>query len=170
MTSKLQGLYFPHEMIRKPERSGIFLLDLNAEEPEPVQLPLEGFKYNINPHGMSKWIGKDGSWYLYVINHRSDGDAVESFEYKPSAKKLIHRKTIQDPNLYNLNSLIAVDLDKFYATVDHYFKHSVLREIEIYSRMAMAHVAYYNGKKAIKASDSIAFPNGISRSLDGRYR
>ncbi len=166
----LQGIYLP-AMITKPESSGIFLLDLNVEAPKPFKLPLEGFSDpdDLNPHGMSKWISKDGAMYLYVINHREDGDTVESFEYRPSQKKLVHRKTIKDPLFWNLNSLIAVDLDKFYCTVDRYFQHPMLMEMETYFRLAFAYVLYYNGVEAMIASESLKYPNGISKSIDGRF-
>ena len=155
-------------MLERPESSGIFLLDLNAETPEPFNLPLEGFSSSFNPHGMSKWVGEDGSMYLYVINHGIDCDTVESFEYQPSKKTLVHQKTFQDSLFRNLNSLVVVDLDHFYVTVDRYYKHPILKEIETLARMAFAYILYFDGQKSMIASESLKYPNGIAMSRDRR--
>lgn len=158
-------------MIEKPKLAGILLLDLNAESPKPFNLTLEGFSdaATFNPHGICKWISKDGSMYLYVINHRLEGDTVESFEYQPSKKQLVHRKTISDPLFWNLNAITVTDLDKFYVTVDHYFQHPILKEVEVLSRLALAYVLYFDGQSSKVASDLLKYPNGITKSRDGRY-
>lgn len=149
---------------------GIYLMDLNLDSPQPVNLTMEGpgTPTDFSPHGMSKWVGKDGSYYLYVINHQYDSDTVESFEYKPSEKKLVHRKTLRSPLLYNLNNLVVVGMDQFYATMDHYFANHILKVVETYLRVSLACVVYFDGEKAMVASENLKYPNGITKSNDGR--
>ena len=152
---------------------GIFLLDLNLDSPYPVNLNLEGFPDSqipseFAPHGMGHWITEDGSMLLYVINHRKSSDTVESFVYISSEKILLHRKTFSDPLFHNLNDLVVVGKDEFYVTVDRYFKKSLLRSIEVYSRIALAYVLYFNTTGAIIASERLKYPNGITKSNDGR--
>lgn len=153
--------------------SGVFLLDLNLDSPQPVNLTFEGYFESqdeavFHPHGMGHWVDKNGSMYLYIVNHREDADTIESFEYKPSAKKLIYRKTFRDPRFHNINDLVLVDMDKFYATVDHYFTNPVLIVLETHLRLSLAYVLYFDGRDTIVASDGVKYPNGIAKSNDGR--
>lgn len=151
------------------QESGIFLLDLNQLSPEPVKLTLEGFSGTFRPHGVGHWVEPDGAMLLYVVNHVTGGDTVESFEYKPVAKKLIYRKTFRDPSLfYNLNDMVLVGLDRFYVTVDHYCTHPLLAKIETLLRVSWAYVLYFDGERAMVASDSVKQANGIAKSNDGR--
>ncbi len=142
-------------------------MDMNSESPQPIKLAMQG-PAEFSPHGMGHWVGKHGSLFLYVINHCYDGDTVEAFEYKPSAKWLIHRKTFRDPLFVNLNDLVVVDLDAFYTTMDHYFANSVLQVVESYSRVSLACVVYFDGKRGAVASEGLKYPNGIAKSNDGR--
>lgn len=149
---------------------GVYLMDLNSESPQPLNLTMEGrgVPSELSPHGMGRWVGEDGSYYLYVINHLRNSDAVESFEYKPSEKKLIHRNTFRSPLFSNLNDLVVVGMDKFYTTMDRYFSNSILQQVETYSRVALGCVVYFDGEKAMVASENIKYPNGITKSNDGR--
>ena len=158
--------------------SGIFLLDMNQDSPHPVKLAMEGpdSPKEFHPHGMTHWVeekgrgeGGEGDYYIYVINHRQEGDAVEAFEYDLSAKRLLHRQTIRDPLFSSVNNLVAVGLDRFYVTVDRYFARPILQQLELHLRLALGYVAYYDGQSAMAASEGLRYPNGIAKSNDGRY-
>ena len=169
----VEGVFFngvQEESERKP--GGIFLLDLNSENPQPDKLSFEGFPDSeipteFSPHGMGHWTKDNGSLLLYFINHRKGADSVESFDYLPSRKLLTYRRTFRDSLFRNLNDLVVVDEDIFYVTVDRYFTNKILREIETYLQLPLAYVLYC-GKEVKIASDRLTYPNGIAKSNDGR--
>ena len=127
---------------------------------------------DFTPHGMGHWVTKDGEMILYIINHRHRGDTVDSFIYNPKKKSLKYRKSFENSLLYNLNNLVLVDLDKFYATVDHYFKRAGGRTAEELLRLPLGQVLYIDGSGSeleVKvAMDGVKFPNGIAGSNDHR--
>ena len=155
--------------------AGIFLLDLNLTHPQPVKLPLEGFPMddagnNLAPHGMASWVREDGSLLLYFVNHRKEGDVVESFEYQPFRPALVYRKTFRDPLFRNLNDLVMVGEDRFYVTVDRSFVNHFMKVLETYSLIPwpVAPVLYYGYGRAVVASEGLRYPNGIEKSRDGK--
>ena len=129
---------------------------------------------DFTPHGMGHWVTKDGEMILYIINHRRRGDTVDSFIYNPQKKSLKYRKSFENPLLYNLNNLVLVDLDKFYATVDHYFKAALGRTAEELLRLSLGKILYVDGSSAVQelvikvAMDGLKYPNGIAGSNDHR--
>ena len=129
---------------------------------------------DFTPHGMGHWVTKDGEMILYIINHRRRGDTVDSFIYNPNKKSLKYRKSFENPLLYNLNNLVLVDLDKFYTTVDHYFKRAGGRIAEELLRLPLGQILYVDGsgpELEIKAAmDGLKYPNGIAGSNDHRYK
>ena len=162
-----------------PHRSGIYMIDLGLSKPKLVNLTFEGsYREHISPdftpHGMGHWVKKDdGEMILYVINHRRNGDVVDSFVYDPSKKSLRFRKSFQSPLFHDLNDLVLVDLDEFYVTVDHYFQTSFGRMSEVLLKLPLGQVLYVNGKGSKEvvevAIDGMKYPNGIAKSNDGRY-
>ena len=173
----VQGIFYHSTLMYSSEKpdGGIFLLDMNSKSPEPVRLTLEGFSQpdgqpvEIYPHGMSHWVDKSGAMFLYFINHRQTGDTVESFRYKPEERKLVYRKTFNDSLLHNLNDLVVVEMDKFYVTMDRYFSNSILRMLETYLSLGLGCVLFHDGKGVMVASERLKYPNGITRSNNGRY-
>lgn len=160
----------------KPD-AGMFMIDLNLENPRPVNLTfednfLESISQDFNPHGMGHWVTEDGSMLIYIVNHRKDKDTVDSFEYIPSTKSLRYRKSFENPELYNLNNLVLFGVDKFYITRDRYCYSHKLKFLESVSRLPTGTIFYVDGTAAeIKlkiAADGIRYPNGIARSNDGR--
>lgn len=146
---------------------------MSLESPQPENLTFEGFPESeipseFSPHGMGHWITNNGSLLLYFVNHRRNKDTVESFEYKPSRKTLVHRRTFEDLRFYNLNDVAVVGIDEFYVTVDRYFQHHALKEVENNFRLPLGSVLYCNGNKVLSAWDTLRYPNGIARSNDGR--
>ena len=76
-----------------PHRSGVYMIDLNSDIPKLVNLTFEGpYRESISPdftpHGMGHWVTKDREMILYIINHRREGDTVDSFVYNPTKKSL----------------------------------------------------------------------------------
>ena len=178
----MQGLTFwPIDDQLPPHRSGVYMIDLGSNDTatELVNITFEGSYRETNspdftPHGMGHWVTKDGEMILYVINHRHRGDTVDSFIYNPKKKSLKYRKSFEDPQLYNLNNLVLVDLDKFYVTVDHYFVGKGGRTAEELLRLPLGKILFVDGSagqelKIKVAMDGLKYPNGIAGSNDHRY-
>ena len=170
----MQGLflykdYYPNN---KPP-AGIFLLDLNLDHPEPVSVHLENFSvqtHNLAPHGMAGWVSEDGKYLLYFVNHRRDGDTVESFEYHPSKPSLVYRKTFRDSKFRNLNDLVVVAEDKFYVSVYGYSENKFILLLELLSFLLWpnALILYCSDGIVLVATERLKLPSGIEKSKDDR--
>lgn len=118
---------------------------------------------------MSHWVTKDGALLLYFVNHRKDSDTVESFEYRPSTKTLVYRRTFRDEMFYNLNDLVVVGQDRFYVSFDRYFKNGKMKFLEGLFRLPLGCILYCDGETTMVASENLRYPNGVAKSNDGRY-
>ena len=106
-----------------------------------------------------------------MINHHQEGlDTVESFQYHPGNLSLSHRQTFRHSLFHNLNDLVLVGLDEFYATNDRYCVQLYLHTIETILRLPLGTVTYYNGRtnEGKVALSGARFPNGIAQSNNGR--
>ena len=171
----MQGYYLweLESLAPKPEPN-IFMFDLKAPSDGPQKLVIEGSFLeetpDFIPHGMSHWIDSDGLVFLYVINHRRESDTVECFLYNAESLSLKHRSTIKDTSLSNLNDIVVVGLDEFYATHDHFFHSPFMRVLETFARLPWGVVSYYNAnrKEAKTVAISLSYPNGIAKSNSGK--
>ena len=172
----MQGIYFwelEGVIPPKPE-PGIFMFDFHSPSDGPKKLTLDK-KFlkscpDFTPHGVAHWVLGDGSILLYVVNHQREKDTIESFQYDPKTLLLQHRKTHEDPLFYNVNDLVAVDVDKFYLTNDHYFRHHFLKKLEVYLKLPLSTVTYYDGESGMSkvVATGLTYANGIASSTDRR--
>ena len=159
-----------------PPRDGNFyLFDFKHPDNDVKKLHLPSTpnfnRSTFNPHGISIWQDPNNKHVLvYVVNHLSDGDAIEVFEYISEDGKMNHVKQIQDPLINSPNDVEAVGPDMFYVTNDHYFNSAFMRKMETYLQFAMSTVAFYNGSTntTYLVASSLPYPNGIHLSLDHR--
>lgn len=126
---------------------------------------------DFTPHGISMWAQSNGSVLVYVISHWPTGDSVEVFRYNPETVSLTYLNSFRHPILYGLNGIVAVDEDKFYTTTVFYSKSSLFKMAELFLRLPLMHVAYFDGRtgEAKYAASYLALPNGITKSNNGRY-
>lgn len=167
----------PEDVVNNvPPRDGnIFLFDFNNPDNDLKKLSLSSpHEFNrsaFNPHGISSWQDPNSNrTFLYVVNHLSDGDAIEVFEYLPEDGALKHMKQIQHPLINSPNDVEAVGPDKFYVTNDHYFNSAFMRKMETYLQFAMSSVAFHDESRneTRLVAWSLAYPNGIHLSPDHR--
>ena len=150
------------------------MFDLNDPTDGPKKLVFEGDFHqqcpDFIPHGIGHWIDHDGSILLYVINHRRAKDTVDSFYYNPDTLSLKHRKSFEAPHLYELNSLVLLGRDEFYATNDHYFQNTLMKNIENNLRLPLSSVVYYNGntEETKVVANGLKYANGIAMSNNGK--
>ena len=137
---------------------------------QPVNLtPNAGIEFQ--PHGISLWIGPDGSETLFIINHPDPASGwpahvVEIADLREG--RLQHRATLTDPHLVMPNDLVAVDVDRFYLTNTHSNEPGFLQTLETYLQLRGAQILSYGPGGFRVALDNMVFPNGINASPDRR--
>ncbi|XP_011810488.1 PREDICTED: serum paraoxonase/lactonase 3 isoform X3 [Colobus angolensis palliatus] len=92
------GLKYPGLQNFAPDEPGkIFLMDLNEQNPRAQALEISGGfdKELFNPHGISIFIDKDHTVYLYVVNHPHMKSTVEIFKFEEQQRSLVYLKTIK---------------------------------------------------------------------------
>jgi len=151
-------------------KGAIWAYDLEAVAPKPVNLTTD-LKINFHAHGLSLYQQGNGGTVM-AVNHRggggvfgSDDDSIEVFDYKDG--KLVHRKTVEHPLFKSVNDVVAVDGERFYATIDHGYSSGNMRKVEDYGRLSMAFVVYYDGETVSEVAGTFRYANGINVSHDG---
>ncbi|XP_069815502.1 serum paraoxonase/arylesterase 2-like [Dendropsophus ebraccatus] len=167
------GLKYPGIVHFAPEKPGeIFLLDLNDEKLRPYSLRIsKGFDLStFNPHGISTYIDeKDDSVYLFVVNHPWYKSAVEIFKFAEEENVLVHLKTIKHSALYNVNDVVAVGPESFYATNDYYFTDFIMRYVELFLGLRWTNVVYYSPGEVREVASGFYSANGLAMSSDKRF-
>ncbi|XP_025064810.1 serum paraoxonase/arylesterase 2 isoform X1 [Alligator sinensis] len=166
------GLKYPGVKSFAPDKPGeILLMDLNEKNPKARELRISrGFDLaSFNPHGISTYIDKDDSVYLYVVNHPHQKSTVEVFTFVEDDNSLKHLKTIKHDLLPSVNDLLAVGPDGFYATNDHYFFDSVLMFLEMFLGLTWSNVVYYSPTEVKEVAGGFYSANGINMSPDEKY-
>lgn len=166
------GLKYPGLKSFAPDKPGeIFLMDLNEEKPKASELRISrGFDLgSFNPHGISTYIDKDDTVYLFVVNHPHQKSTVELFKFMEDDNSLVHLKTIRHDLLTSVNDVVAVGLDSFYATNDHYFSDFILMFLEMYLGLTWSNVVYYSPKEVKEVAAGFYSANGINISPDKKY-
>ncbi len=159
------------ESAEVPTQGAIWAYDLQSPEPRPVKLT-DDLTLEFHAHGLSLFPQGEGGTVM-AVNHRAGGgafgstdDAIEIFDYANG--KLTHRKTVEHELLKSVNDVVAVDGERFYATIDHGYPSGVMRVVEDYGRLPLSTVVYYDGE-TLKTTEAGTFryANGINVSPDG---
>lgn len=138
---------------------------------ENAQLELNNltdrFKFkDFRPHGISFLKLNDSTKYLFVISH---GDLKnEIYKFKISADSLLFLSKYNSTEFISPNDILAIAEDKFFITNDHTREKDWIRTIGDYANYPSGNVVYFDGKKATKVSDGIAYANGICLSKDNK--
>ncbi|XP_069318196.1 serum paraoxonase/arylesterase 1 [Eulemur rufifrons] len=167
------GFKYPGIKSFEPDKPGkILLMDLNEKHPTVLELEITGSNFDLssfNPHGISTFTDEDNAVYLLVVNHPNFKTTVELFKFQEEEKSLLHLKTIRHKLLPNVNDIVAVGPEHFYATNDHYFVDPYLRSWELYLGLSWSFVVYYTPDEARVVAEGFDFANGINVSPDGKY-
>ncbi|KAM9024901.1 serum paraoxonase/arylesterase 2 isoform 1-T5 [Ara ararauna] len=166
------GLKYPGIKSFAPDKPGeIFLMDLNEDNPRAVEMRISrGFDLaSFNPHGISTYVDKDDTVYLFVVNHPHQKSTVELFKYVEDDNSLVHLKTIQHDLLTSVNDVVAVGPDSFYATNDHYFSDFILMFLEMFLGLTWSNVVYYSPKEVKEVAAGFYSANGINISPDRKF-
>ncbi|XP_069318834.1 serum paraoxonase/lactonase 3 [Eulemur rufifrons] len=169
ISSGLKYLGMPNFAPDEPGK--IFLMDLNEQNPRAQALKIsDGFDEELfNPHGISIFIDKDHTVYLYVVNHPHMKSTVEIFKFEEQERSLVYLKTIEHELLTSVNDIVVLGPEQFYATRDHYFTNYFLVLFEMILDLRWSSVLFYSpiGVKVVAKGFSSA--NGITVSPDQKY-
>nr|XP_004656265.1 serum paraoxonase/lactonase 3 [Jaculus jaculus] len=166
------GLKYPGMPTFAPDEPGkIFLMDLNEQNPKAQVLEIsDGFdKQSFNPHGISTFIDKDRTVYLYVVNHPHMKSTVEIFKFEEQQRSLKHLKTLKHELLKSVNDIVVVGPEHFYATRDHYFTNFFLSFLEMILDLHWTYVLFYSPREVKIVAKGFSSANGITTSLDQKY-
>ncbi|XP_077621500.1 serum paraoxonase/lactonase 3 isoform X1 [Crocuta crocuta] len=166
------GLKYPGMPNFAPDEPGqIFLMDLNEQNPRVQALNIsDGFdKASFNPHGISTFIDKDHTVYLYVVNHPHMKSTVEKFKFEEEQRSLIHLKTITHELLTRVNDIVVLGPEQFYATRDHYFTNFFMVLLEMIMDLRWTYVLFYSPREVKVVARGFGSANGITVSLDKKY-
>ncbi|XP_016074258.1 PREDICTED: serum paraoxonase/lactonase 3 [Miniopterus natalensis] len=155
-----------------PDKPGqIFMMDLNEQNPRVQPLNIsDGFdKASFNPHGISTFIDKDHTVYLYVVNHPHMKSTVEIFKFEEQQRSLVHLKTIEHEFLKSVNDIVVLGPEQFCATIDHYFTSYFLRLLETLMDLHWTYIVFYSPKEVKVVAKGFSSANGITVSLDKKY-
>ncbi|KAK0130687.1 Serum paraoxonase/arylesterase 2 [Merluccius polli] len=124
----------------------------------------------FNPHGISTFTDPtDDTIYLFVVNHPEHKSQVEIFKFLEEDNTVVHLKTVRHALLNSVNDVVAVGVDRFYATNDHYFDRPVLRSLEPLLGVAWCSVVFYSPEEVKVVSEGYSSANGINISPDQRH-
>ncbi|XP_066210377.1 serum paraoxonase/lactonase 3 [Saccopteryx leptura] len=166
------GLKYPGMPSFAPDEPGqIFMMDLNEQNPRIQALNIsDGFdKASFNPHGISTFIDKDHTVYLYVVNHPHMESTVEIFKFEEKQRSLLHLKTIEHELLKSVNDIVVLGPEQFYATRDHYFTSSFMIILEIFLDLQWTSVLLYSPREVKVVATGFSSANGITISPDKKY-
>ncbi|KAL1259454.1 hypothetical protein QQF64_010031 [Cirrhinus molitorella] len=145
----------------------LFDLDLKIEG---LKIKGQFDKGSFNPHGISVYTDeKDGAVYLFVVNHPQGNSQVEIFRFVEGENALYYIKTIRHELLHNVNDIVAVGTESFYATNDHYFINGILMFVESFLSLSWCDVVYYSPQTVQSVAGGFTFGNGINISPDKRH-
>lgn len=146
-------------------------MDLNEDNPKAVELRFSrGFDVtSFNPHGISTYVDKDDTVYLFVVNHPHQQNTVELFKFVEDDRSLVHLKTVRHDLLTSANDVIAVGPDSFYVTNDHYFFDFIFMFLEMFLGLTWSNVVYYSPKEVKEVAAGFYSANGINISPDRKY-
>ena len=149
----------------KETQGAIYALDLESTEPRPIELTGQ-FASEFHPHGLSLFRGPEGEASLFVVSHPGNDHTVEVFDIR--GEEFVHRETIRGELLRSPNDVLAVGPREFYVTNDHRHPKGWKRTAEELLRLADSDVVFFDGNEFRVVAEDIAYPNGITMSLDGR--
>lgn len=167
------GLRYPGMPVADTVVGKMFVLDLNEPKTKPVELrmPRNFDLESFNPHGISVYTdASDGTVYLFVVNHPDYKSQIELFKFVEEDYSLVHLKTIKHELLYSVNDIVAVGVESFYASNDHYFANDLLKStIEVLLLQPWTNVVYYSPEEVKVVADGFYMANGINLSPDKKH-
>eukprot|EP00435_Cladocopium_sp_Y103_P077291 s1_g1030.t1 len=148
-----------------PKPGAIWTYDLNDPDATPINVTPDA-DAGFQPHGISLYIGEDGSRRLFVINHGDGVQAVDVFDVVDDG--LTKVTTVTGELLRSPNDLVAVSPDAFYFSNDHRFlPDHFMRPFEDFLGLPVTDAVFYDGENFRSVAPNVTGANGINVSPDG---
>lgn len=159
-----------HDEEGNPGKGGLYYMDLSDESFTPKLLTGD-LGRDIYPHGIHM-IKLDSTKYrLFVINHVPKENSIainhleknhyiEIFDLENGVLQFIEKK--DDPLIKSPNDVVAIDVDRFYFTNDHFSDSEFGRFREEYLGWPISNVVYFDGSDYQIVDEGIAYANGIN--------
>ncbi len=149
-------------------QGAIFQIDASSPNPAPVNLTAGLDLPAFYPHGISLFTDpSDGTKWVFAVNHRSDGQFVEIFQYTDTA--LVHSASIQSPEFKSPNDVVGVGKRSFFFTNDHGdHPDGGVSSLKDFLLIGTGQIGYFDGEKAVILDKGIRYANGITVSPDGK--
>ncbi|XP_051722641.1 serum paraoxonase/arylesterase 2 [Ctenopharyngodon idella] len=166
------GLKYPGLPSYSDDPGKIYTLNLLDSELKIEALSIKGQfdKDSFNPHGISVYTDdKDGAIYVFVVNHPQGKSQVEIFRFVENENALQYIKTIKHELLHNVNDIVAVGAESFYATNDHYFTNEILKLVEPFLSLPWCDVVYFSPETVQVVAEGFLSANGINISPNKRH-
>ncbi|XP_043117515.1 serum paraoxonase/arylesterase 2-like [Puntigrus tetrazona] len=166
------GLKYPGLPSYSDDPGKIYTLNLLDSKMKIKALKIKGDfdKDSFNPHGISLYTDEqDGAIYLFVVNHPQGKSQVEIFRFIEDENALQYIKTIKHELLQNVNDIVAVGTESFYATNDHYFTNEILKMVERFLSLPWCDVVYYSPQTVQVVAGGFPSANGVNISPDKRH-
>jgi len=135
-------------------------------------LILENFHEDFAPHGIDLFEVNQNLWLVFAVNHRSDQDYVEMFEWKNPNEgnlKLDYYNSVSVTQLGiqgQINDVTIMSRDSFYVTNDKFYN-PVIGRTGHYLGIPFCKIVYWNKGKSYDVSSGYVEPNGVARSPSG---
>lgn len=155
-----------------PSVSGrILLYDMSRSgENGAIELEIENFdQREFVPHGISVWVDKTGEITIFVVNHHKQRERIESFQYRPEKKTLLHLKTYKDGSMRHMNDVLATSNKTFYFTNWSHSKSLWGLFLESFLLLPWTNVYYHDGEIYKLVAEDMVMANGLAMSADGKY-
>ena len=99
----------------KPDKNGIYFLDLNTDTLKPKLLS----QRTLKPHGISLIQLDSNHHKLFLISH-DEGEIIEIFDLY-HRDSLVHEKTLEHELIFSPNDIVAISENEFYFTNDRFY-------------------------------------------------
>lgn len=145
-------------------QNGIYALSLDGSDAvRRVSPDMENFV----PHGISLWIGPNGTRRLFVVNHPPSGEQIVEIFAVGADGALTHLESVSFDAMHSPNDVVAAGPRAFYATNDRGYTEGFLATLEAYMALPLSSVAYFDGENGRIVADGLTYANGINKSSDG---
>ncbi|KAJ3396958.1 hypothetical protein HDU92_001249 [Lobulomyces angularis] len=153
------------EFLQNRKESHGAILSYNLKSKQLKKLPIKNLRSGqFNPHGISFFHDHNNDVkYLFVINHKLEGDSVISFKIQyglDDEVSLTFLEEFQNADMISLNDLHAFGKNSFVATNDHNVRNPVLGFLtDLFGIPYSSVILVKNGKNEGKVLNFVSYAN-----------
>ncbi len=150
----------------QPVYGTVMLLDLNLADPAP-RAAMAFDPTDFRPHGLSLLRQQGQPLRLFAVSHPTGQRHVVEIAEQSASGGFFPKATIADDAFTHPNALVAAGPAQFYLVNDHPVQTEWQRTLSTLLRSGNASLLYYDGTRAQRLVDDLAYPAGLALSPDG---